>query len=370
MRAWLALLRNPSLSPPLGARLLHEFGGPAAVLAAGTARWRALGCSEALCESLARPDWNGVEQDERWLQQPQRQLIPLNDARYPPLLHEIADPPLALFAHGDARLLGQPQLAVVGARNATPQGLDNARAFAGALARAGLVVTSGLALGIDGAAHQGALDAAGATIAVCGNGLDRVYPARHRELAHRIAGSGLLLSELPTGIAPRPENFPRRNRIISGLALGTLVIEAAPGSGSLITARLAAEQGREVFAVPGSIHNPLARGCHALLRDGAHLVETVDDVLREVAPQLAATLRAQSLPASAVADAAAAEPQRDEDPRRARLLAALGDELQPFDRLIARTGLPPGELQALLLELEMDGALAAGPGDTFMRRVR
>ncbi|HZR35908.1 MAG TPA: DNA-processing protein DprA, partial [Nevskia sp.] len=291
LRGWLALQRVSGLGASGARRLLERYGDPDAALAAGTPAWRAAGLSEAVCRGLAEPDWAGVEQDLAWLAQSSaapRDVVTCRDPRYPPLLAQIAQPPLLLFTLGDAALLRLPQLAIVGARSASAQGAENAQAFATELARRGISVTSGLALGIDAAAHRGALAADGYTIAVCGNGLDRIYPSRNRELAHAIAARGLLVSEFPVGVAPLPEHFPRRNRIISGLALGTLVVEAARESGSLITARLAVEQGREVFAIPGSIHNPLARGCHSLIREGAKLVETVDDILAELAPQLPA----------------------------------------------------------------------------------
>jgi DNA processing protein len=250
---------------------------------------------------------------------------------------------------------------MVGARSASAQGLENAQAFAAELARCGLTITSGLALGIDAAAHRGALAADGFTVAVCGNGLDRVYPARNKELAHAIAARGLLISEFPTGTPPQAEHFPRRNRIISGLALGVLVVEAARESGSLITARLAGEQGREVFAIPGSIHNPLARGCHALIREGAKLVETVEDIFSELGPLLPAAR------AAAAPDGAAATPQ---DPVQARVLAALGFETLAMDHLVGRLGLPVEQIGAALLALELEGLVAAGPGDTFTRLQR
>ena len=309
---------------------------------------------------MTAPDWAAADNDLAWLAQPGRSLITRADPGFPPALADIASPPIALYLIGDARALRLPQIAVVGARSATPQGLDNAKAFAAELARRGLAITSGLALGVDGAAHAGALEAGGTTLAICGNGLDRVYPARHRELAHRIATSGLLVSEYPPGTAPKPDHFPRRNRLISGLALGVLVVEAARESGSLITAKLAAEQGREVFAIPGSIHNPLARGCHQLIREGARLVETADDILEELAPQLRARLSAEA------ADSVPSEDPADtkNDP----VLAAIGDDATPFDVIVARTGKDAAALNARLLELELSGAVGAGPGDTFMRR--
>lgn len=359
-RAWCAFLRLPGVGPVLGAQLLERFGSPEALFDAGPRAWRAAGVPDRTAAGLATPDWAAADVDMTWLAQPGRSLITREDPRYPAQLADTAGPPLALYLIGDPAALQLPQIAVVGARSATPQGLDNAREFSAELARRGLAITSGLALGVDGAAHAGALSAGGTTLAVCGNGLDRVYPARHRELAHQIAASGLLVSEYPPGTAPKPDHFPRRNRLISGLSLGVLVVEAARESGSLITARLAAEQGRDVFAIPGSIHNPLARGCHALIREGARLVETVDDILEELAPQLRARL---------TAEAADLVPLRDrfdgpEDP----VLAAIGDDPTAFDVIVARTGMDAAALNARLLELELSGAIGAGPGDTFMRR--
>lgn len=360
LRHWLALLRVPGIGPARGRRALEQFGSPERLFAAGAGAWRAAGLGEFA--GLAEPDWAGVELDLQWLAADpvHRAVITQDDPRYPPQLAQIAQAPLALFVIGDADLLCLPQLAMVGARSASAQGLENAQAFAAELARRGLTITSGLALGIDAAAHRGALAAEGFTVAVCGNGLDRVYPARNKELAHAIAARGLLVSEFPTGVPPQAENFPRRNRIISGLTLGVLVVEAARESGSLITARLAGEQGREVFAIPGSIHNPLARGCHALIREGAKLVETVDDILGELAPLLPAARAAARPPA-------AAEPA---DPVQARVLQALGYETVAMDHLVGRLGLPVEQIGAALLSLELEGWVSAGPGDTFTRLQR
>jgi DNA processing protein len=266
-------------------------------------------------------------------------------------LLECADPPLLLFAHGRLELLAAPSIAVVGSRNPTPQGAENAKAFTGHLSRSGLTIVSGLALGIDGAAHQGGLAGAGSTIAVMGTGADRIYPARHKALAHRIAGHGLLLTEFPLGTPPLPEHFPMRNRIIAGLARGTLVVEAALPSGSLSTARAALEAGREVFAIPGSIHSPQSRGCHALIKQGAKLVESADDVLGELDWQR--RVEAPSVPPGGRGDA---------------LLDALGHDPATLDALAARTGLGAAELNARLLELELDGAVARLPGGLFQRR--
>jgi DNA processing protein len=256
------------------------------------------------------------------------------------------------------RLLNAPSVAIVGSRNPTAQGRDNARAFARHLSRAGWTVVSGLALGIDGAAHEGALEGGGRTVAVVGTGIDRVYPARHRELAHRIAEQGLIISEYPLGTEPLPSNFPPRNRIIAGLSRATLVVEAAVQSGSLITARLAAEAGREVFALPGSIHSPQARGCHALIKQGAKLVETAADILDELAPT-ATGGAATSKPGVAQGSATTTDDA---------LLAALGFDPVTLDALVARTGWPAAELGAKLLELELDGHVARLPGQLFQRR--
>jgi DNA processing protein len=393
-RAWLAFLRVPGLGPALGGRLLQLYPDPAALFAAGARSWRAHGLPDAVCESLAGADFAAADGDLRWLEQPGRHFLTRDDPAFPAALREIGAAPLGLFAVGDPALLAAPQLAIVGARHATAQGIDNAHDFAVELARAGLTVTSGLALGIDTAAHRGALDAGAATIAVCGNGLDRVYPARNRDLAHRIAEHGLLLSEFAPGTAPRPENFPRRNRIISGLSLGVLVVEAARESGSLITARLAAEQGREVFAIPGSIHNPLSRGCHRLIRDGARLVESVADILEELEPQLAAASQQRSAATGSeyggesggdrggdwggnwggkpCADTGMGgepdDPAEPTTPEEGLLLQALGDEPVSFDLLVRRTGLDAARLNAKLLELELVGKIAPMGGDRFMRR--
>lgn len=356
LTSWLALLRAPGIGPVAVNRLLATYGSADAALAASTASLRTVGLNDEQIRGLTERDEAGVERDLQWLAGANRGFIPCDDPRYPAPLREIAQAPVGLFYQGDPALLGLPQIAIVGARTATPQGLENARAFAAELARRGLVITSGLALGIDGAAHRGALEAGGLTVAVCATGLDRVYPARHRELAHDIARDGLLLSEFPTGVQALAEHFPRRNRIISGLALGVLVVEAALESGSLITARLAGEQGREVFAIPGSIHNPLARGCHVLIRQGAKLVESVDDVLEEIAPQLAGLTLGAATPEAAPAD-----------PAQALILDCLGGELLSFDSLAARSGLTAAPLSEALLALELGGRVAAMPGGAYQR---
>lgn len=293
---------------------------------------------------------------EAWLADARNRIIAFDDPHYPPLLRTLADPPLALYCCGATDLLATPQLAIVGSRNPTPGGLDNARAFAQDLATAGLTITSGLALGIDGAAHEGALAAKGRTIAVFGTGIDRVYPPRHRPLAHAIVnGGGLLLSEFALGSPPKREHFPRRNRLISGLSLGVLVVEAAVQSGSLITARLAGEQGREVFAIPGSIHSPLARGCHALIRQGAKLVETANDVLEELRLQPVALAKPRTSRAIEL------------DPREAECLQHMGFDPIDVDTLVERSGLTTDVVSSMLTAMELRGLITAYPGGKFLR---
>lgn len=360
LRAWLRLLETPGVGRESARRLLAAFASPQAVIAASVAARRevvgpgpaaALERSSAAIEAL-------IVTTEAWLAAdvPEaRTVITLGDARYPLALLEAADPPVLLYAQGNADLLRADSLAVVGSRNPTPQGLENARAFSAHLSHAGLTIVSGLALGIDGAAHQGALEGAASTIAVVGTGLDRVYPSRHRALAHRIVGAGLIVSEYSLGTPPLAPRFPQRNRIIAGLARGTLVIEAALQSGSLITARMASESGRDVFAIPGSIHSPQSRGCHALIKQGAKLVECGDDVLDE----LNGVMTRAAVPASAVASAAATP-----------LLDALGFDPVSLDALAARTGYTAAELNIRLLDLELDGLVARLPGQLFLRIAR
>ncbi len=330
------------------------------MFAASSVELQPLELPDAALDYLRRPDWHRVEEDLAWLEQPGNHLLRLDDPRYPPLLRQIPYPPPLLFVHGDPDCLRLPQLAIVGTRNPTPLGRETAQRFAAHLAEFGLLITSGLALGIDTAAHQGALAGGGRTLAVMGTSLDRVYPARNRDLAHAIAERGALVSELFTGTPPTAENFPRRNRLISGLALGVLVVEAAAQSGSLITARLANEQGREVFAIPGSIHNPLAKGCHALIRQGAKLVETAADILEELGALAATTREATSQPA-------AASPSATLDEEYHQLLAAMGDQPVGIDLLVDRCGLTAEALSSMLLILELEGYVAAIPGGLYGR---
>ena len=326
--------------------------------------------SPALATALGTPPEQLAAQVDatwRWLDAAERpgtrQVLTLADSAYPPGLLQTEDPPLMLYVAGWIPPTWPVGIAVVGSRNPTPQGLDNARQFSRSFAQAGLTVVSGLALGVDGAAHEGALEGAAAgqlaTIAVVGTGLDRVYPRRHLDLARRIAERGLLVSEYPLGTPPLAPNFPRRNRIISALSQGTVVVEAALKSGSLITARQAAEQGREVFAIPGSIHSPQSRGCHWLLKQGAKLVESAQDVLEEL--PLPAGHQLAGAPHQP--DPAAARDAGPEDD----LLAALGFDPVSLDALVARTGIAPADLQARLLEFELDGEVARLPGGLFQR---
>ncbi|MFV2056875.1 MAG: DNA-processing protein DprA, partial [Thiohalomonadales bacterium] len=285
--AWLLLIRTPGLGPRRLQKLLAAFAGPAEILGSNHRQLASIvSLPQKTLHALANPNRDALVEDQEWLSQQENHLISVLSPLYPPQLKQIADPPAVLFCRGNPALLAQPQLAMVGSRNPDHYGLESAFDFAKHLNNNGLIITSGLALGIDGASHKGAIAATGETIAVAATGLDRVYPARHKELAHSIAECGVLVSEQPLGTAPIANQFPRRNRIISGLSLGTFVIQAALQSGSLITARLALEHDREVFALPGSIHNPLSKGCHQLIRDGAKLVETTQDILVELAPQL------------------------------------------------------------------------------------
>ena len=378
LAAWLRLTLTPGVGNGAARRLLAAFGLPADIFAQSEAAWqtcvtpaqaRALAIIPQELEALLQTTW-------QWLQtegEPARAIVTLGDAAYPPALLATEDPPLLLY------LLGAPQfvqgaapfaparcLAMVGSRNPTAQGADHARQFARALRAAGLTIVSGLALGVDAAAHEGALTdppdpATPATIAVVGTGLDRVYPRANKDLAHRIARHGLLVSEYPLGTPPLPGNFPRRNRLIAGLSQGTLVVEAALQSGSLITARLASEQGKEVFAIPGSIHSPQSRGSHALIRQGAKLVETAQDVLEELRwPQ--AVLAMTNEAAGAVS-----APDDDLNHPHQGLLQALGADPVSLDALQARTGLQTATLQAQLLELELAGQVGRLPGGLFQR---
>lgn len=377
LRAWLALLLAPGLGPRRVAKLLDAFGSPEAACEAPSQALAGLGLSETMIAALRAPDATMVEAALVWAGHDDATVVTRTDPLYPPRLAEVPTAPSVLFVRGDPGLLQEPQLAIVGSRNPTVGGVQTTKAFASHLAGLGLVITSGMATGIDSAAHLGALES-GRTIAVLGTGPDRVYPAANRELARRIAAEGALVSEFPPGTGPQSSHFPRRNLTISGLSLGTLVTEAAPRSGSLITARYAAEQGREVFAIPGSIHNPLARGCHALIRDGAKLIDSVDQLLEELAPQLQGFLAAPVTGGGPEARTAItsqlqpslvmATPELDADYRR--LLERMGHDPVALDELVERTGFSAQEVSSMLLLLELQGHVSCLPGGRFGRRDR
>jgi DNA processing protein len=355
--AWFRLLETPGVGRGTARSLLAAFGAAQAVVDAAPADWRSVAGAQVAgaLEAIPADHAERLEAANRWRHDGagQHHVIPLGDAAYPQALLQTADPPLLLYVQGRLDVLATPSLAIVGSRNPTPQGADNARSFASHIAGAGISVVSGLALGIDGAAHEGALAGAGRTIAVVGTGLDRVYPRHHLGLAHRIAETGAIVSEFAPGTPPLASNFPMRNRIIAGLSQGTLVVEAAVQSGSLITARLASEAGREVFAIPGSIHSPQSRGCHALIKQGAKLVESAADILEE--------LRWTPPPK----DVAPTPTARNEP-----LLEAMGHDPVTLDALGARTGYGAAELSVRLLELELEGRVARLPGNLYQRRAK
>jgi DNA processing protein len=364
-RAWLRLVCTPGVSSAMARTLLAQIGLPQAVLSAGLSTLGKLVGKDValkLTSELQAEDRQRIDAALAWLELGAGFLVTLADSDYPKQLLNIADPPVLLYARGDRALLARDAVAIVGSRNPTPQGERNAEDFARALSQAGLAVVSGLALGVDAAAHRGGLAGEGSTIAVIGTGIDRVYPSRNKELAHDIAGRGLILTEYAFGTPPLKENFPRRNRIISGLSHGVLVVEAAVQSGSLITARMAGEQGREVLAIPGSIHSPQSRGCHALIKQGAKLVESAEDVLEE--------LRLQARRARVSADDSRDEQEADHPVPTSpfgKLLAAMGYEPIDMDELCRRTGEDAATLSAQLLELELEGRVGRLSGGRFQR---
>lgn len=372
LRAWLRLTLSSGVGNDAARKLLATFGSAQAIFDQSATALGQIGTGKLVKAIQTEPEGLAalLESTLKWLQAGDDRLVaPLGDAAYPAALLNIEDPPVMLYmlgAQAKQLLAGKPRaapnIAIVGSRNPTPQGETNARQFARAFGSAGLCVVSGLALGIDGAAHDGALLGGGDTIAVVGTGLDRVYPKKHLALAHRIAQQGMIISEFPLGTPPLTANFPRRNRIISGLSLGTLVVEAALQSGSLITARLAAEQGKEVFAIPGSIHSPQSRGCHALLKQGAKLVEVAQDVLEEL------NLSDGHIKHSSAGSHTNQDDEKaDEMCADSPLMRALGFDAVSLDALQARTGLDTARLQAQLLELELSGLVARLPGGLFQR---
>lgn len=372
--AWLRLIRAPGLGARNLRALLEQHGD---ILAVEQAALRQAGVLklEAAADWLRGGDNAELEADRAWLSQPGHHLLTWQDDDYPALLRETPWPPMALFIHGDPGCLWQPQIALVGSRNPTAGGRDNAHAFARALSSDGLTVTSGLAGGIDAAAHEGTLAAGRPTIAVVGTGVDIIYPPSNASLADRIVGQGAIVSEYPPGTTARPGNFPQRNRIIAGLSLGVVVIEAAMRSGSLITARLAGEAGREIFALPGSIHNPMARGCHRLIRQGAKLVETAGEIVEELRPlalELGERMRGLLIDPPAEVNHEA-KPQReaasaDVDPEYTRLWQALGHDPVGMDELVVRTGMSASALSSMLMRLELTGRVARFENGCYARR--
>lgn len=357
---WLALMHAPGIGPVSYQTLLEQYGDPETVF--HTRHHKPSGIlSETVLKYLHNPDWSAVEKDLAWQEHAGNYILTIQDPSYPALLKEIPDPPPVLFVSGNVQVLSNLQFAIVGSRNPSPAGKDTAHEFAAHLSHHGLAVTSGLALGIDAAAHRGALDNNWPTLAVMGCGLDQVYPSRHQQLAKQITEIGAVVSEFPPGTPPLAENFPRRNRIISGLSLGTLVVEAALRSGSLITARLALEQGREVFAIPGSIHNPLARGCHQLIRQGAKLVENIQDILDELGPLANAALSRQEIAVNTTPVPVVFDQQY------AEVLNCLGFEPTSIDTMVERTGLTAEALSSILLVLELHNQIASIPGGSYIR---
>jgi DNA processing protein len=357
---WLALDAVPGLGAEGARRLLDQFGDARGIFAASYDILRSLVGDRVASAIAAGPDDSLPAATRDWLASPDAHFIPCTDPAYPPLLNALPGAPAWLYVKGEPSVLHRPLFAIVGSRNATPQGRRDAAAFAQALAEAGLTIVSGLAEGIDAAAHEGGLAGNASGVAVVGTGLDRVYPAKNRELAHRLAAGGAIVSEFALGTPPRPGHFPRRNRLISGLALGVLVVEAAPQSGSLITARLAGEQGRDVFAIPGSIHSPLSKGCHQLIRQGAKLVESAEDILEE--------LRGTWAPARPVTTAAPDEASGELEADAVVLMSHLDSTPASLDELAARSGLTVDRLSAILLTLELGGHVASLPGGRYQRQ--
>ena len=368
LKAWLALSLTRGLGGDGARRLLKEFGSPEAVFSASVSSLKsvvkadvAAEISKGIADDLLTPALD-------WLKDSNNHLVTLADSDYPQALLNIPDPPLLLYVKGRRDLLNQSALAVVGSRNATPQGVNNAEAFARSLSDAGLCIISGMAHGIDAAAHRGALQGRGSSVAVIGTGLDKVYPAANRDLAHALASQGALISEFPLGTPPLAANFPRRNRIISGMSAGCLVVEASLQSGSLITARLALEQGRDVFAIPGSIHAPQSKGCHALLKQGAKLVETAQDILEELDYLIvaaAAPVRHPDMP-DPDTQGPAIQGTDTQEPNSA-LFGHLGFDPVDLDTLGKRSGLTVSQLSAMLLTLELEGRISALPGGLYQR---
>jgi DNA processing protein len=367
LASWLQLTLTPGLGAATLRQLLSQFGLPEKILAAKRADLARYAGAEAIQALDSEVVGQAVKRALAWLEQPGNAIVTLADAAYPRLLLEIPDPPALIYCRGRIDLLGRPALALVGSRNATAQGASNAEQFARSFSAAGFTIVSGLAQGIDAAAHRGGLAGEGSTVAVLGTGVDIAYPQSNAALAAGIAERGLLLSEFPLGTKAFAYNFPRRNRLISGLAQGCLVVEAALGSGSLITARTAAEQGREVFAVPGSIHSPLSKGCHSLIKSGAKLVESAEDVLSELAAFRRTGFASTSAPAGVAANAGSNDGTGSAGCAEDPLLACMGFDPVDVDSLCARAGLPAERVSAELLRLELAGLVAVLPGGLYQR---
>lgn len=371
LEAWISLWRVPGVGPKAYQKLLASFSNPLEVFESKLGQLTDAGLSQKLANTiLEHRDSKSASPDIEWLNSSDSHfIITIQCEEYSELLKQITNPPPLLYVKGNCSLLHDPQLAIIGSRNPTKGGNDNAYSFAKYLGETGFCITSGLALGIDGTAHKGAIDGNGPTIAVIATGIDRVYPASHRDLAHSIAETGAIVSEFPIGTQPKPENFPRRNRIISGLSYGTLVIEAALKSGSLITARLAMEQNREVFAIPGSIHNPLARGCHSLIRQGAKLVETANDVIEEMSD----VVNLQNTPSLETTNHPSNNEKHDqeiEDENSAEyqsLVDQMGFDPVHIDQLVIETGQSPETLSTMLLMLELQNRVSSNGGGTYTR---
>lgn len=354
--------------------LLDALGGIEALVGAGSSRLSSLGVKQEAIAAIQRPDDARIQSDLEWLAREGHHLLTWGSEGYPALLKRIPSPPAALFVQGNLDALWLPQIAVVGSRNPTAGGLDHARAFSAELCRQGMAITSGLASGIDSAAHKSAIDSGGITVAVTGTGLDRIYPASSTELAGHIPAHGALVSEMPLGSPPKRAHFPARNRIISGLSLGVLVVEAGLNSGSLITARHATEQGREVFALPGSLHNPMVKGCHRLIREGAKLVESCGDIMADLTPmagQLAFELKARLDPVEEAGEHAT-RPGSEllQDPEYRKLWEVIGYDPKPVDKIVAQTGIKVQSVSSMLLMLELEGMVEAHQGGRYNRKPR
>ena len=369
LESWIRLWRVSGVGSKTFQKLLEHFESPAAIFNSSTSSLKQAGISQNLADAILDAKSNeSPAPDQEWLNSSDNHhLITINCPEYPRLLKQTDNPPPLLYVHGNLTIINDPQISIVGSRNPTQSGLSSAYDFAKYLGQTGLCVTSGLALGIDGSAHQGALDANSPTIAIIATGIDRVYPAKHRNLAHQIVENGAIISEFPIGTQPRSGNFPRRNRIISGLAHGTLVVEAALKSGSLITARLASEQGREVFAIPGSIHNPLSKGCQQLIRQGAKLVETAQDILEEMSAVI--DLSQIDIATSKIAEGKPkiTDTLEAEDTEHQILLEQMGYDPISIDQLVTRTEFKPESIAAMLLILELQSQVSSNGGGTYTR---